>query len=172
MKQALIDYIKRGPNDELYTPIEAIEFLLPHIPKWVKTVWEPTSPPHINNNIITCLNNNGFNTIQTHIDSGFDFISYPEPSFKYDAIITNPPYSLKDEFLEKAFKLEKPFAFLLPITTLEGKRRGMMFAENGINVIIPNKRFQFLKGKSGAWFTNFHAEDLEPKGVLYFKSVE
>ena len=39
-------------------------------------------------------------------------------------IITNPPYSLKDEFIKKCYEWKKPFCLLLPITALEGKVRG------------------------------------------------
>jgi hypothetical protein len=68
-------------------------------------------------------------------------------------IITNPPYSLKNKFLKRAFELDKPFAFLLPLTTLEGIERGKMFNENKIQLLIPNKRFNFKPEKnSGAWF--------------------
>lgn len=48
-----------------------------------------------------------------------NFFEY-EPQH-YDLIITNPPYSFKDQFLKRAFELDKPFMMLLPITTLEGK---------------------------------------------------
>jgi hypothetical protein len=68
-------------------------------------------------------------------------------------IITNPPYSKKDAFLKRAYELNKPFMFLLPLTTLEGIGRGKMFNEKGIQMLIPNKRFNFKPEKnSGAWF--------------------
>ena len=43
MMQNKIDYIKRGAFDELYTPREAVESILPFIPKNVKTIWECTA---------------------------------------------------------------------------------------------------------------------------------
>ena len=79
-----------------------------------------------------------------------DFFKF-EPQH-YDLIITNPPYSLKDQFLERAFSLGKPFMMLLPITTLEGKKRSEMFRKNGVQVLIPNKRFNFIAAKKGSWF--------------------
>jgi len=72
-----------------------------------------------------------------------------------DCIITNPPYSLKEEFLQRCYELGKPFALLMPLTALEGKKRGKLYRKYGINLIIPNKRFNFEtpSGKgSGAWF--------------------
>ena len=75
-------------------------------------------------------------------------------------IITNPPYSLKDEFLKRCYEYKKPFCLLLPITALEGKARGQMFRENGIEVLVLDGRVQFMenmikdynKTKSGNWF--------------------
>ena len=38
---------------------------------------------------------------------------------QFDCIITNPPFSLKQEFLQRCYELGKPFALLLPLTTFE-----------------------------------------------------
>lgn len=143
------DFIKRGSFDELYTPVEAIQMILPFIPNKVRTIWEPTAIKE--SKIVKVLKENGYNVITSHIEDGKDFFEY-EP-VEYDMIITNPPYSLKDKFLQKSFELNKPFMMLLPLTTLEGVKRGQMFNKNKIQLIIPNKRFNFKPEKnSGAWF--------------------
>lgn len=143
------DFIKRGAFDELYTPAEAVEMIIKHIPKNVKTIWECTAIKE--SKIVFVLRKAGYNVITSHIENGKDFFDY-EPE-QYDMIITNPPYSKKDNFLKRAFNLKKPFMFLLPLTALEGIKRGKMFSKNGIQMIIPNKRFNFKPEKnSGAWF--------------------
>lgn len=85
--------------------------------------------------------------------TGKDFLSWkPE---KFDIIVTNPPYSLKDKFLERCFELGNPFCLLLPLTALESEKRQKLFRKHGIQLIIPNKRFNFEtpSGKgSGSWF--------------------
>jgi hypothetical protein len=43
MKQAMINYIQSEKNDELYTPNEAVNIILPFIPKGIKTIWECTA---------------------------------------------------------------------------------------------------------------------------------
>lgn len=53
-------------------------------------------------------------------------------SFKVDNVITNPPYSLAQEFLEKSMKVTKPggkIAMFLKINFLEGVKRKKMFEE-------------------------------------------
>ena len=91
----------------------------------------------------------GYKVISTNKED-FDFLT-DTPDFDFDMIITNPPYSLKDEFIQKCYEYKKPFCLLLPITSLEGKRRGDMFRENGIELIVFDKRVEFLE-KKGNWF--------------------
>lgn len=71
-----------------------------------------------------------------------------------DAIITNPPYSIKDKFLERAFKIGIPFAFLLPTKAIGEQKRVSMFKEHGIQMIIPNERinFEIPSKKKTPWF--------------------
>jgi hypothetical protein len=143
------DFSKRGSFDELYTPSEAVEMILPYIPKGVKTIWECTAIKE--SKIVLVLREAGYNVITSHIEDGKDFFIY-EPE-DYDMIITNPPYSKKDKFLKRVYQLNKPFMFLLPLTTLEGIQRGKLFGDNGVQLIIPNKRFNFKPEKgSSAWF--------------------
>lgn len=168
MIQNKIDYIKRGAFDELYTPKEAIECILPYIPDTVKIIWECTAIE--NSEIVTVLKANGYEVIKSHIKDGLDFFEY-EPQ-QYDLIIANPPYSLKDQFLVRAFSLGKPFMMLLPITTLEGKKRSEMFRKNGVQVLIPNKRFNFIAAKKGSWFqTSWFTWKLNLKSDLIFINI-
>jgi len=135
-----------GRSDEFQTPPEAINPLLPYLKKdW--TIWE-------------CAWGEG--SLAKHLrGKGFKVTGIPNTDFllceltNADILITNPPYSLKDKFLKKAFELGKPFAFLMPLTALEGKKRGELYRKHGIQLIIPNKRINFItpSGKgSGAWF--------------------
>jgi len=70
-------------------------------------------------------------------------------------IITNPPYSLKDQFLARCYEHELPFALLLPVTALEGKKRQAMYKEHGMQLLVLPDRVNFHtpSGKgSGSWF--------------------
>lgn len=157
MKKALIDYVQRGKNDEIYTPKYAIEPLMKYLPK-NKIIWECTD--YGKSQITQVLSEGGYKVISTHKDN-FNFLT-DKADFNFDMIITNPPYSLKDDFLKRCYEYKKPFCLLLPITALEGKARGQMFRENGIEVLVLDGRvqFQFMenmikdynKTKSGNWF--------------------
>jgi len=135
-----------GRSDEFMTPKYAINPLLPFLNKEWK-IWE-------------CAWGKGH--LAKHFEEEGFHVSGDYRSFLtglevggIDIIITNPPYSKKDEFLKRAFEIGKPFAFLLPLTTLEGLKRGELFKKYGIQLIIPNRRINFItpSGKgSGAWF--------------------
>jgi hypothetical protein len=166
--KAKLYYSQNGPNDEYYTPYEAVEMILPFIPAHVKTIWECTAIKE--SRIVEVLRSHGFEVIGSHINDGLDFFKF-EPN-NYDMIITNPPYSIKDNFLKRAFDLKKPFMFLLPITTLEGLKRGKMFRENRIQLLIPDRRFSFTSKKHGAWFqTSWFTHGLGLKNDLNFISL-
>ncbi len=148
--ERLKKYVQREPNDELYTPEDAVKIILKYIPKNVKTIREPTAFERADK-IVQILEENWYKVITSHIQEWKDFFNY-EPN-DYDMIITNPPYSIKTEFLKRAYQLWKPFMFLLPTTTLEGKERTKLYSKYWIQLIIPNYRINFLKHKwKSSWF--------------------
>lgn len=147
MKNVMIGYMKNVKNDEFYTPKEAIYPLLKYLDK-NKIYWECTD--FGDSNITKVLKENGFNVIATRKEE-FDFLKN-DPVFDFGVIITNPPYSIKDKFLKKCYELDKPFALLLPITSLEGKIRGKLYREKGIELVVLDKRINFMKEKKNVWF--------------------
>jgi len=137
-----------GRSDEFQTPEYAIEPLLPFLKKgW--TIWECAWGK---GSLAKHLEKKGF-LIKGDLNE--DFLKSSCGGDYFDCIVTNPPYSLKYEFLKKCFELGRPFALLMPLTTLEGLKRGELFRKHGIQIIIPNRRINFEtpSGKgSGAWF--------------------
>ncbi|NBL00226.1 MAG: tRNA (adenine-N(6)-)-methyltransferase [Erysipelotrichia bacterium] len=86
------------------------------------------------------LKENGYETICTHINNGKDFFKY-EPK-EWDMIVSNPPYSMKDEVIKRVYELGKPFCLLMPLTTLQGKERFKYFKQ-GIQLLSFNVRIGF-----------------------------
>mgnify|MGYP005839469041 CR=1 FL=1 len=146
--------MKVGSPDDFQTPEEAIDILVPYLKKdW--SIWECACGK---GNLCKGLNNNGFNVVATDIIQGIDFLEHSfaeDKIFNFDCIITNPPYSLKEDFLKRCYEIGKPFALLLPLTALESEKRQKLFRKYGLQLIIPNKRYNFQtpSGKgSGSWF--------------------
>ena len=164
MKKAMVDYIKRGTYDELYTPKYAIEPLLKYLPQNA-IIWECTDFGE--SNITKALKEKGYNVISTNKEQ-INFLE-DKATFNFDIIITNPPYSLKDSFLSKCYEYNKPFAMLLPLTTLEGIQRGKMFREKGIELLVLDKRIDF-NGKGKVWYnTSWFCWQLLPKELNFEK---
>ncbi len=137
----------QGRPDDFQTPAEAIEPLIKFLNKdWI--VWECACGK---GNLVKGFESKEFKVIGT--DKEFNFLlNQPE---EFDCIITNPPFSLKTEFIARAYNLKKPFAFLLPLTTLEGQKRQAFFKRYGIEVILFDKRINFETPSgsgSGSWF--------------------
>jgi len=136
-------------SDDFQTPATAIKPLLNYLKReWV--IWEPAQGK---GNLTRALISEGFKVIGSDILEGKDFLAW-QPEY-YDCIVTNPPYSLKNQFLERVYSLQKPFAFLLPLTTLETDRRQRLFKKYGLQIILLNKRINFETPSgsgSGSWF--------------------
>ena len=136
-------------SDECYTPDNAILPLLSELSK-DKVYYDCTSG--ISSNIVDCLISNGYKCMSSG-DKDFLIDELPEG---IDIIITNPPYSKKDKFIERCYQFKKPFALLLPVCSLQGQKRGEMFDKNGIEILALKKRIDFT-GKGSphfgvAWF--------------------
>lgn len=142
--------LKNGSPNDFQTPPYALEPLLPYLKKdWL--IWESAAGT---GNLVNALREKGFKVIGTDILTGQNFLTWtPE---NYDCIITNPPYSLKQEFLERCYQLNKPFALLLPLTTLETGKRQDLLKKYGIEIILFDKRINFETPepteKSSSWF--------------------
>jgi len=141
----MIDMMLKDRYDNLYTPKGVTQPIF-HLLKKDTTVWECCDSG--NSWITRDLKEYGCNVISTDVE--FDFLKR-EIEEDYDYIITNPPYSLKDRFLERCYELNKPFALLLPLTALEGIKRGDMFRRYGISLAVLDRRVDFT-GKGNNWF--------------------
>lgn len=158
--------MKNNSPDDFQTPASAIKPLLPYLKKdWA--IWECASGK---GNLVNALKANGYNTIQSDIIYGQNFLTDAPPPF-FDCILTNPPYSCKDQFLERAYALGKPFAFLLPLTTFEGKKRQALFKQHGVEVLFLPKRINFETptgiGQSSWFATAWFCHNLLPKQMIW-----
>lgn len=152
-----------GRSDNFQTPDWPVISLLNALPEPLDgVVWEPACGK---GNIVNLLERTNQAVFGTDILTGFDFLTecYDLDMEPFDYIITNPPFSKKDEFLTRCYELGKPFALLLPFTALEGKYRQSLYKKYGLQVLVLPKRpdFEYPDGNFKrkpwfpcAWFTN------------------
>jgi len=122
-------------SDECYTPYYAVYPIIKYIPK-NKVIWCPFDK--IDSEYVKEFRRLGYKVINSHIKEGKDFFEY-EPKY-YDIIISNPPFSLADKIIERLYKLNKPFAVLMPLKYLQAKGRGKLFIKYGIQILSFDKR--------------------------------
>ena len=89
-----------------------------------------------------------------------DFIT--NNSYKFDYLITNPPFSIKDKVIEQVYKYGKPSLLMLPLDSLGGVKRTSLYKQYGEPfVIIPRRRINYYDEngvkRMGASFHSIYA---------------
>ena len=137
--------------DSCQTPAYALNPLWEYLkPDWI--VWESCAGEGM---LVREFERRGYKTIGTDLLTGQNFFEYQPDNWNVQ--ITNPPYSLKFDWLERSYQLGKPFGLLLPVEAMGANKAQKLFEKYGIEIILLNKRVNFsmpnLKfGGSGAWF--------------------
>ncbi len=153
-----------GTYDECQTPPYAFEPLIPHLEnQYYNYLWDCASGK---GSLIREFERRGFGYVGTDIlygDDFFDPTSYQKYLPEMFIIVTNPPYSIKYDFLERCYFLGRPFALLMPVEMLGTAKGQELFNKYGIEVIFMSPRVDFYmpnKGWEGggaqfptAWFT-------------------
>ena len=125
-------------GDECYTPYYAVDPLLEFLTDKTKIIWCPFDEEW--SAFYQTFKNNGYDVVRSHISEGKNFFTY-EPE-NWDILISNPPFSKKDEVLERAYSFNKPFALLLPANSIQGKRRFAIF-KNEIQLLCFDGRINY-----------------------------
>lgn len=150
-------------KDDFQTPPEALVPLRPYLPCYWN-YWEPACGK---GNLVNWLRWRGYRVAASDrameersiLGSRVDFLAdrdseaYKNLLGWADIIVTNPPYSVLDKWLARCFEIGKPFALLLPLTALGGKRRQAMYRQQGgVSVIMLGERLvmETPTGKTGA----------------------
>ena len=137
----IVQQIANSGNDEFYTPIYAIEPILKYL-KPNSKIWCPFDTKQ--SNFVKGLNGAGYKVINTHIENNQNFFEIDVPDCNY--IISNPPYSLKTEVLQRLFEIGKPFTMLVGVVGLfESQRRFDMFKNNDFEIMYFNRRVSYFK---------------------------
>lgn len=142
----------RHKSDFYPTPPECTQALIDFLdinPK--ATIWEPACGT---GEISEVLKMHGYHVISTDLhDRGYgdgveDFLT--SDGKECDAIITNPPFSLAEEFIRKCLSLGKPFALLLKSQYWHSAKRRELFLQHQPAWVLPMTwRPDFEFGKRG-----------------------
>jgi len=142
-----------GNNDECYTPAYSVTPILKYIPKDAK-VWCPFDTKE--SEFVKQIGKQNL-VISTHISTGQDFLTYT-PDFEWDVIVSNPPFTNKRKFFERALSFEKPFALIMTNTWLNDSAPKQLFKDKDLQLLMFDKRMKF------------HSPDGRPNDKITFSS--
>lgn len=173
-KKFIVETIS-NKNDEYYTPPYAIKPILEFLEPESK-IWCPFDTDDSYYGKI--LLDEGHTVITSHIDDGGNFFDinndFPK-RYQIDYIISNPPYSLKNEVFTKLFNMDTPFAMLVGVVGLfESKTRFNLFSQNDFEILYFDKRIQFMDDihsdvttKSPPFSSVYLCRDILPKQICF-----
>lgn len=123
----------RSSTDFYPTPRDVTLALLDFldIPK-PATIWEPACGEF---DMVNVFNAAGYNFYASDLSTGCDFLTVP--LIECDWIITNPPFSASDKFIERCAEHGKPFALLLKSQYWHAKKRSKLFQEIQPRYVLP-----------------------------------
>ena len=127
-----------GNNDECYTPDYGVEPILKYIPEG-DIVWCPFDKEDSQFVIQISKQNK---VIRSHLESGQDFFDY-EPD-EWDMIVSNPPFTDKRKFFERALYFNKPFALIMTNTWLNDSAPKQLFKDKDLQLLMFDKRMKFV----------------------------
>lgn len=128
-------------GDEYYSPQNVVDMILPYvIESGYKKIWCPFDTQE--SRFVQSFQKLGMDVAFGHIATGQDFFDYTEP--QGDIVISNPPFSKRDQIFRRLFEMKCPFALVMNFNGLfDSKARARMFAENGVELLIPYGRMKF-----------------------------
>ena len=154
-----------GNNDECYTPSYGVEPILEYIPKDA-VVWCPFDT--VESEFVKQISQQN-SVVHSHISLGQDFFDY-EP-FHWDVIVSNPPFTNKRKFFERALSFNKPFALIMTNTWLNDSAPKQLFKDKDLQLLMFDKRMKFHSpdGRSNDKITfssSYYCWNFLPKQII------
>ena len=153
-----------GGNDEYKTPAYAVNPLLEFI-KENSVIWCPFDTKE---SWFVKIIGTKHKVIYSHISFNQDFFEY-EPN-SWDIIISNPPFTNKRKFFERAIYFRKPFALLMSNTWLNDSAPKQLFGDS-LQLLMFDKRIDFIGlngeiNKKTAFSSSYFCKDFLPKQII------
>lgn len=164
MNSKVLMYSK-GNNDECYTPAYGVEPILEFIPSGA-IVWCPFDTEE--SEFVKHISHTN-PVVHSHIHAGQDFFEY-EPE-KWDVIISNPPFTNKRRFFERALSFNKPFALIMTNTWLNDAAPKQLFMKKDLQLLMFDKRMRFVSpdgrdNKKITFSSSYYCWNFLPKQII------
>ena len=154
-----------GNNDECYTPDYGVKPILKYIPDG-DIVWCPFDTKE--SEFVKQISEQN-EVMYSHISTGQDFFDY-EPH-AWDIIISNPPFTNKRKYFERALSFGKPFALIMTNTWLNDSAPKQLFKDKDLQLLMFDKRMKFISpdGRDNDKITfssSYYCYDILPKQIV------
>ena len=154
-----------GNNDECYTPSYGVTPILKYIPKDA-VVWCPFDTEE--SEFVKQISHQN-SIVHSHISLGQDFFTY-EP-YHWDVIVSNPPFTNKRKFFERALSFGKPFALIMTNTWLNDSAPKQLFKEKDLQLLMFDKRMKFISPDGRAndkitFSSSYYCWNFLPKQII------
>ena len=171
----------KGKNDECYTPDYGVRPIIPYIERYRNWIGADYNRPLI----VWCpfdRKNSWFvklislipdvKVAYSHIDQNQNFFDY-EPE-KWDIIVSNPPFSNKRKYFERALSFNKPFALIMSNTWLNDSAPKQLFKDKDLQLLMFEKRMKFIKSDGTienkiTFSSSYYCWDFLPKQIIMEK---
>jgi hypothetical protein len=174
MANSINQAFTKSKIDELYTPKILVECIRPYFEKWAEIFLEEHNKGTIHVWMPFDTEYSEFNfffqdypyviPIISHIDKGEDFFTF-EPK-EYDIIISNPPFSKKLKVFKRLNDLQEPYVMIMNTMALNYMEIGNYFANNPIQLLIPDKRVSF-DGNPSSFNSCYVCKDFLEKDLIF-----
>ena len=154
-----------GSNDECYTPDYGVKPILKYIPEDA-IVWCPFDTEE--SEFVKQIEKQNEVTY-SHIGTGRDFFEY-EP-FEWDVMVSNPPFTNKRKYFERALSFNKPFALIMTNTWLNDSAPKQLFMDKDLQLLMFDKRMKFISpdGRNNDKITfssSYYCWNMLPKQII------
>ena len=155
-------YKKHPLGDEQYTPRHAVLPIIKYLPRNA-VVWCPFDTE--NSEFVIALKEAGHKVVYSHIFTGQDFFGY-EPE-RWDIIVSNPPFSRKQQVVERCLALGKPFALLLSNLWLSSSAPCRFFKEREMQMLLFDKRINYSEKNTVYFGSSYFCHRVLPKQIIF-----
>lgn len=153
----------KGKNDECYTPKYGVLPIIKYIPPNA-IIWCPFDTEK--SEFVKEISKKNI-VIYSHISDGKDFFTY-EPE-KWDIIISNPPFTDKKKYFERALSFNKPFALIMSNTWLNDSAPKKLFENKDLQLLMFDKRMEFNGNKKITFSSSYFCYNFLPKQIIMEK---
>lgn len=159
---------QKAKSDEWYTPVEAVHA----IESFVKPFYKVWCPFDTEDSQFVKILGGTHQVIYSHIKTGQDFF---ETKIDCDVIVSNPPFSKRNEVYERLFELGKPFAMVGNMAGIfDSKNRYDMFQRNEFELLVMYPRVKFISPddnslKSPTYQSCYVCHQVLPRQIMFKK---